>query len=43
MKVTTLADVYNCLKGEGGEEIVLDEKLRQDAVKCIEKMISYGG
>jgi quinolinate synthase len=43
MKVTTLADVYNCLKSEGGEEIVLDEQLRKDAVKCIEKMISYGG
>jgi quinolinate synthase len=43
MKVTTLADVYNCLKGEGGEEIVMDEELRQSAVKCIDKMIEYGG
>jgi quinolinate synthase len=43
MKVTTLADVYNCLNGEGGEEIILDEKVREDAVKCINKMIEYGG
>ena len=43
MKVTTLADVYNCLKGEGGEEIVMDEETRLAAVKCIEKMIEYGG
>jgi quinolinate synthase len=43
MKVTTLADVYNCLKGEGGLEIVMDDELRTQAVKCIEKMIEYGG
>ncbi|MDE7265235.1 MAG: quinolinate synthase NadA [Clostridia bacterium] len=42
MKITTLADVLNCLE-EGGEEIVLDEELRAQAVKCIEKMIAYGG
>ena len=43
MKVTTLYDVYNCLKGEGGEEIVMDEQTRLAAVKCIDKMIEYGG
>lgn len=43
MKITSLTDVLNCLSGDGGEEIVLDEKLRLDAVKCIEKMIEYGG
>jgi quinolinate synthase len=43
MKATTLADVYNCLKGDGGEEIVMDEELRKSAVKCIDKMIEYGG
>lgn len=42
MKLTTLADVLNCLQG-GGEEIVLDEELRLAAVKPIEKMIEYGG
>lgn len=43
MKAVTLADVYNCLKGEGGEEIIMDERLRLAAVKPIEKMIEYGG
>lgn len=43
MKITTLADVYNCLKGEGGEEMVMDGELIAAAVKCIEKMIEYGG
>lgn len=43
MKATTLADVYNCLKGEGGEEIVMDDSLIKSAVRCIDKMIEYGG
>lgn len=43
MKATTLADVYHCLKGDGGEEIVMEESLRRAAVKCIEEMIKYGG
>ncbi len=43
MRTTTLADVYNCLKGEGGEEIVMDRELIVSAVKCIDKMIEYGG
>lgn len=43
MKATTLPDVYNCLLGRGGEEIVMDEELISSAVKCIEKMIEYGG
>lgn len=43
MKATTLADVYNCLKGEAGEEIIMDEELIAQAVKCIDKMIEYGG
>lgn len=43
MKITTLADVYNCLKGEGGEEMVMEESLISSAVKCINKMIEYGG
>ena len=43
MKITTLADVLNCLEGQGGEEIVMDENLRKQAVKCIEKMIEFGG
>ncbi len=43
MKITTLPDVYNCLTVAGGEEITLDEETRLKAVKCIEKMIEYGG
>lgn len=43
MKATTLADVYNCLKGEAGEEIIMDEELIASAVKCINKMIELGG
>lgn len=43
MKITTLADVLYCLEGCGGEEIVLDEDTRLKAVKCIERMIAYGG
>lgn len=43
MKATTLADVFNCLKGEGGEEIIMDDELISSAVQCINKMIEYGG
>lgn len=43
MKLTTLADVYNCLLGEAGEEIELDGEIMEKGVKCIEKMIEYGG
>lgn len=43
MKATTLVDVLNCLEGKGGEEIVMDEELRVNAVRCIEEMIRYGG
>lgn len=42
MKATTLVDVLNCLKGEGGEEIVLDEETIKAAVKPIEKMLELG-
>lgn len=43
MKLTTITDVLHCLEGCGGEEIILDEALRLQAVKSIEKMIEYGG
>ncbi len=42
MKITTLYDVLNCVSG-GGEQIIIDEATRIQAVKCIEKMIEYGG
>lgn len=43
MRLTTLADVYNCLNDNGGEEIVLDEQIREGAKRCIDNMLSYGG
>ncbi len=42
MKSTTLADVYNCLNGNGGEEIILDDETIRDAKKCIDEMIRLG-
>lgn len=43
MKSTTLADLYNAVKGRGGEEIELDSDTIRDAKKCIDKMLEYGG
>ena len=43
MRATTLVDVLACLSGKGGEEMVMDEDTRLAAVKCIEKMMEYGG
>lgn len=42
MKLTTLPDVYNCLNGIGGEEIILDEDTRLKAKKCIDEMLRLG-
>lgn len=42
MKLTTLTDVLNCCKGEG-EEIILPEKTRLAAKRCIDRMIALGG
>ena len=42
MKVTTLVDVLNCVKGTSGDEITLDDETRLQAVKCINKMIELG-
>ena len=39
MKITTLVDVLNCLEGNGGEEITLDETTITEARVCIDKMI----
>lgn len=43
MKLTTLADVYNCVRGCGGEEITLEEETRLAAKVCIDKMLELGG
>lgn len=42
MKVTTLVDIYNCLKGEGGEEIRLPESVMSGAERCIKRMVELG-
>ncbi len=39
MRVTSLYDIYNTLKGVGGEEIILDEDIMDGALKCINRMI----
>lgn len=43
MKLTTLADVFSVCRGEGGEEIVMEEPVRLAAKRCIDRMITYGG
>lgn len=42
MKLTTIVDVLNSVKGIGGEEIKLDEDVRLGAKRCIDKMIELG-
>lgn len=42
MKLTTLADVYNCVKGTGGEEIALSHDEISGARKCIDEMLRLG-
>lgn len=42
MRLTTLADVYQCVKGIAGEEIILDDDVMGKARKCIDTMIELG-
>ena len=42
MKTTTLVDVYNCVTGKSGDEIIMGEEMIKDARKCIDKMIELG-
>ena len=42
MKLTTLGDVYQCVKGTGGEEIKLDEEVLIKAKRCIDTMLELG-
>lgn len=39
MRLTTLVDVYNCVRGVGGEEIELSDATVKDACRCIDEMI----
>ena len=43
MKITTLMDIYNCLKGTGGEVIELPENVMEGAGRCIHRMVELGG
>lgn len=42
MKLTTLSDVYHCLKGDFGEEIVLDDETIVKAKHCLDEMLRLG-
>ena len=42
MKATTLGDVYDCLRGTGGEEITLDDTTLQLARRSIDEMLRLG-
>ena len=42
MKLITLMDLYGCINGNSGEEIILDPQTITDARKCIDKMIELG-
>ena len=43
MKVTTLMDVYNCLRGTGGEVMELPADVMEGAGRCIRRMVEMGG
>lgn len=42
MKLTTLMDVYRCLKGLAREEITMEEDVRLQALACIHTMLELG-
>ena len=42
MKLTTLPEIYNILRGVGGEEIALDEDVRLKAKHSIDEMLRLG-
>lgn len=42
MKLTTLADVYHCVKGDAGEEIILSDEVRLAAKKSLDAMLELG-
>ena len=42
MKLTTMVDILNVLKGTGGEEIVLSDEVMEGASRCINRMIALG-
>ena len=42
MTLTTLPEILACLKGQGGEEIVLSDDIAKDAVRPIHEMLRLG-
>jgi len=42
MKLTTLGDVYACVNGTGGDEIIIPEPERLAAKRCIDEMLRLG-
>lgn len=42
MQLTKISSVLNCLKGKGGEEIILDEQTRLAAKRSIDRMLELG-
>lgn len=42
MRLTTLVDVYRCVKGVAGEEITLTDDVMKKAGTCIDTMITLG-
>lgn len=43
MALTNLTDVYQCVSGNGGEEIHLADSVRMGAKRCLDAMIELGG
>ena len=42
MQAPTLSDVYRCVKGIGGEEIIMSDSLINSSRKCIDEMLRLG-
>lgn len=42
MRLTTLGDVYDCIIGVGGDEIVMTEEMRLKAKRSIDEMLRLG-
>ncbi len=42
MKLTTIVDVLDCCRGEGGEVIEIDAETAEKAVGCLNRMIELG-
>ena len=42
MQATTLMDVYRCVKGNGGEQIIMSDELISSSRKCIDEMLRLG-